>query len=75
LYRRYMLSVLLVMVDALCMIDFYSSDLMWLASVYIEYSVFGFRLHALGIVSFFFFNETATTEIYTLHIVGSVRCV
>ena len=22
-----------------------------------------------------FFNETATTEIYTLHIVGSVRCV
>eukprot|EP00825_Cyclidium_porcatum_P036225 TRINITY_DN38120_c0_g1_i1.p1 TRINITY_DN38120_c0_g1~~TRINITY_DN38120_c0_g1_i1.p1 ORF type:complete len:152 (-),score=16.33 TRINITY_DN38120_c0_g1_i1:33-488(-) len=24
---------------------------------------------------FFFFNETATTEIYTLHIVGSVRCV
>eukprot|EP00825_Cyclidium_porcatum_P049905 TRINITY_DN8739_c0_g1_i3.p1 TRINITY_DN8739_c0_g1~~TRINITY_DN8739_c0_g1_i3.p1 ORF type:complete len:135 (+),score=30.10 TRINITY_DN8739_c0_g1_i3:62-466(+) len=25
--------------------------------------------------SFFFFNDTATTEIYTLHIVGSVRCV
>eukprot|EP00825_Cyclidium_porcatum_P004952 TRINITY_DN12364_c0_g1_i3.p4 TRINITY_DN12364_c0_g1~~TRINITY_DN12364_c0_g1_i3.p4 ORF type:complete len:122 (+),score=14.16 TRINITY_DN12364_c0_g1_i3:92-457(+) len=24
---------------------------------------------------FFFFNATATTEIYTLHIVGSVRCV
>eukprot|EP00825_Cyclidium_porcatum_P018155 TRINITY_DN20778_c0_g1_i1.p5 TRINITY_DN20778_c0_g1~~TRINITY_DN20778_c0_g1_i1.p5 ORF type:complete len:102 (+),score=20.83 TRINITY_DN20778_c0_g1_i1:106-411(+) len=24
---------------------------------------------------FFFFNNTATTEIYTLHIVGSVRCV
>eukprot|EP00825_Cyclidium_porcatum_P029748 TRINITY_DN3168_c0_g1_i6.p1 TRINITY_DN3168_c0_g1~~TRINITY_DN3168_c0_g1_i6.p1 ORF type:complete len:426 (-),score=106.66 TRINITY_DN3168_c0_g1_i6:224-1501(-) len=24
---------------------------------------------------FFFFNDTATTEIYTLHIVGSVRCV
>eukprot|EP00825_Cyclidium_porcatum_P024409 TRINITY_DN26839_c0_g1_i1.p3 TRINITY_DN26839_c0_g1~~TRINITY_DN26839_c0_g1_i1.p3 ORF type:complete len:119 (+),score=11.50 TRINITY_DN26839_c0_g1_i1:24-380(+) len=23
----------------------------------------------------FFLNETATTEIYTLHIVGSVRCV
>ena len=23
----------------------------------------------------FFFNDTATTEIYTLHIVGSVRCV
>ena len=22
-----------------------------------------------------FFNDTATTEIYTLHIVGSVRCV
>eukprot|EP00825_Cyclidium_porcatum_P007262 TRINITY_DN13635_c0_g1_i1.p1 TRINITY_DN13635_c0_g1~~TRINITY_DN13635_c0_g1_i1.p1 ORF type:complete len:213 (+),score=31.63 TRINITY_DN13635_c0_g1_i1:75-713(+) len=26
-------------------------------------------------VFFFFFNDTATTEIYTLHIVGSVRCV
>eukprot|EP00825_Cyclidium_porcatum_P050527 TRINITY_DN9040_c0_g1_i3.p2 TRINITY_DN9040_c0_g1~~TRINITY_DN9040_c0_g1_i3.p2 ORF type:complete len:137 (-),score=35.44 TRINITY_DN9040_c0_g1_i3:250-660(-) len=26
-------------------------------------------------VLFFFFNDTATTEIYTLHIVGSVRCV
>eukprot|EP00825_Cyclidium_porcatum_P042719 TRINITY_DN5906_c0_g1_i1.p1 TRINITY_DN5906_c0_g1~~TRINITY_DN5906_c0_g1_i1.p1 ORF type:complete len:458 (+),score=19.85 TRINITY_DN5906_c0_g1_i1:74-1447(+) len=26
-------------------------------------------------VYFFFFNDTATTEIYTLHIVGSVRCV
>ena len=25
--------------------------------------------------NFFFFNDTATTEIYTLHIVGSVRCV
>eukprot|EP00825_Cyclidium_porcatum_P039934 TRINITY_DN4950_c0_g1_i1.p4 TRINITY_DN4950_c0_g1~~TRINITY_DN4950_c0_g1_i1.p4 ORF type:complete len:118 (-),score=26.02 TRINITY_DN4950_c0_g1_i1:289-642(-) len=24
---------------------------------------------------FFFFKDTATTEIYTLHIVGSVRCV
>eukprot|EP00825_Cyclidium_porcatum_P029043 TRINITY_DN31127_c0_g1_i1.p2 TRINITY_DN31127_c0_g1~~TRINITY_DN31127_c0_g1_i1.p2 ORF type:complete len:223 (+),score=8.92 TRINITY_DN31127_c0_g1_i1:32-700(+) len=24
---------------------------------------------------FFFLNDTATTEIYTLHIVGSVRCV
>ena len=23
----------------------------------------------------FFFNDTATTEIYTLHIVGSVKCV
>eukprot|EP00825_Cyclidium_porcatum_P044324 TRINITY_DN6482_c0_g1_i1.p1 TRINITY_DN6482_c0_g1~~TRINITY_DN6482_c0_g1_i1.p1 ORF type:complete len:231 (+),score=41.10 TRINITY_DN6482_c0_g1_i1:92-784(+) len=32
---------------------------------------------SLFIVSFFFFffNDTATTEIYTLHIVGSVRCV
>eukprot|EP00825_Cyclidium_porcatum_P006649 TRINITY_DN13316_c0_g1_i1.p1 TRINITY_DN13316_c0_g1~~TRINITY_DN13316_c0_g1_i1.p1 ORF type:complete len:141 (+),score=54.16 TRINITY_DN13316_c0_g1_i1:121-543(+) len=27
------------------------------------------------IIFFFFFNDTATTEIYTLHIVGSVRCV
>eukprot|EP00825_Cyclidium_porcatum_P018435 TRINITY_DN2101_c0_g1_i3.p2 TRINITY_DN2101_c0_g1~~TRINITY_DN2101_c0_g1_i3.p2 ORF type:complete len:129 (-),score=25.33 TRINITY_DN2101_c0_g1_i3:496-882(-) len=26
-------------------------------------------------IIFFFFNDTATTEIYTLHIVGSVRCV
>eukprot|EP00825_Cyclidium_porcatum_P021488 TRINITY_DN23950_c0_g1_i1.p2 TRINITY_DN23950_c0_g1~~TRINITY_DN23950_c0_g1_i1.p2 ORF type:complete len:174 (+),score=2.79 TRINITY_DN23950_c0_g1_i1:76-597(+) len=25
--------------------------------------------------NFFFFNDTPTTEIYTLHIVGSVRCV
>jgi len=24
---------------------------------------------------FFFFNDTAPTETYTLHIVGSVRCV
>eukprot|EP00825_Cyclidium_porcatum_P003083 TRINITY_DN11433_c0_g1_i3.p2 TRINITY_DN11433_c0_g1~~TRINITY_DN11433_c0_g1_i3.p2 ORF type:complete len:104 (-),score=19.38 TRINITY_DN11433_c0_g1_i3:49-360(-) len=24
---------------------------------------------------YFFFNDTATTKIYTLHIVGSVRCV
>eukprot|EP00825_Cyclidium_porcatum_P048634 TRINITY_DN8220_c0_g1_i3.p1 TRINITY_DN8220_c0_g1~~TRINITY_DN8220_c0_g1_i3.p1 ORF type:complete len:412 (+),score=53.05 TRINITY_DN8220_c0_g1_i3:59-1294(+) len=31
------------------------------------------RLPVLSI--FFFFNDTATTEIYTLHIVGSVRCV
>eukprot|EP00825_Cyclidium_porcatum_P050923 TRINITY_DN9202_c0_g1_i1.p1 TRINITY_DN9202_c0_g1~~TRINITY_DN9202_c0_g1_i1.p1 ORF type:complete len:217 (+),score=32.65 TRINITY_DN9202_c0_g1_i1:50-700(+) len=27
------------------------------------------------VLFFFFFNDTATTEIYTLHIVGSVRCV
>ena len=27
------------------------------------------------LLRFFFFNDTATTEIYTLHIVGSVRCV
>eukprot|EP00825_Cyclidium_porcatum_P001584 TRINITY_DN10728_c0_g1_i2.p1 TRINITY_DN10728_c0_g1~~TRINITY_DN10728_c0_g1_i2.p1 ORF type:complete len:181 (-),score=40.83 TRINITY_DN10728_c0_g1_i2:193-735(-) len=30
--------------------------------------------HSL-LMLFFFFNDTATTEIYTLHIVGSVRCV
>eukprot|EP00825_Cyclidium_porcatum_P002136 TRINITY_DN10984_c0_g1_i1.p1 TRINITY_DN10984_c0_g1~~TRINITY_DN10984_c0_g1_i1.p1 ORF type:complete len:120 (+),score=25.31 TRINITY_DN10984_c0_g1_i1:2-361(+) len=29
----------------------------------------------LFFIDFFFFNDTATTEIYTLHIVGSVRCV
>eukprot|EP00825_Cyclidium_porcatum_P039179 TRINITY_DN4694_c0_g1_i2.p1 TRINITY_DN4694_c0_g1~~TRINITY_DN4694_c0_g1_i2.p1 ORF type:complete len:443 (+),score=29.74 TRINITY_DN4694_c0_g1_i2:37-1365(+) len=28
-----------------------------------------------GTSFFFFFKDTATTEIYTLHIVGSVRCV
>eukprot|EP00825_Cyclidium_porcatum_P008971 TRINITY_DN14501_c0_g1_i2.p2 TRINITY_DN14501_c0_g1~~TRINITY_DN14501_c0_g1_i2.p2 ORF type:complete len:132 (+),score=42.51 TRINITY_DN14501_c0_g1_i2:90-485(+) len=27
------------------------------------------------LICVFFFNVTATTEIYTLHIVGSVRCV
>eukprot|EP00825_Cyclidium_porcatum_P033076 TRINITY_DN35171_c0_g1_i2.p1 TRINITY_DN35171_c0_g1~~TRINITY_DN35171_c0_g1_i2.p1 ORF type:complete len:362 (+),score=93.25 TRINITY_DN35171_c0_g1_i2:38-1123(+) len=32
-------------------------------------------LSILSIYIFFFFNDTATTEIYTLHIVGSVRCV
>eukprot|EP00825_Cyclidium_porcatum_P029217 TRINITY_DN31255_c0_g1_i1.p2 TRINITY_DN31255_c0_g1~~TRINITY_DN31255_c0_g1_i1.p2 ORF type:complete len:163 (-),score=27.67 TRINITY_DN31255_c0_g1_i1:323-811(-) len=29
----------------------------------------------MNVFFFFFFNDTATTEIYTLHIVGSVRCV
>eukprot|EP00825_Cyclidium_porcatum_P015629 TRINITY_DN18952_c0_g1_i1.p1 TRINITY_DN18952_c0_g1~~TRINITY_DN18952_c0_g1_i1.p1 ORF type:complete len:287 (-),score=36.68 TRINITY_DN18952_c0_g1_i1:65-925(-) len=29
----------------------------------------------ISVFIFFFFNDTATTEIYTLHIVGSVRCV
>eukprot|EP00825_Cyclidium_porcatum_P009908 TRINITY_DN15062_c0_g1_i1.p3 TRINITY_DN15062_c0_g1~~TRINITY_DN15062_c0_g1_i1.p3 ORF type:complete len:100 (-),score=8.17 TRINITY_DN15062_c0_g1_i1:202-501(-) len=28
-----------------------------------------------SVILFFFFNDPATTEIYTLHIVGSVRCV
>eukprot|EP00825_Cyclidium_porcatum_P039004 TRINITY_DN4635_c0_g1_i1.p2 TRINITY_DN4635_c0_g1~~TRINITY_DN4635_c0_g1_i1.p2 ORF type:complete len:118 (-),score=19.02 TRINITY_DN4635_c0_g1_i1:1-354(-) len=28
-----------------------------------------------SVILFFFFKDTATTEIYTLHIVGSVRCV
>eukprot|EP00825_Cyclidium_porcatum_P052356 TRINITY_DN9897_c0_g1_i2.p2 TRINITY_DN9897_c0_g1~~TRINITY_DN9897_c0_g1_i2.p2 ORF type:complete len:107 (+),score=10.00 TRINITY_DN9897_c0_g1_i2:65-385(+) len=32
-------------------------------------------LRLLACHYFFFFNDTATTEIYTLHIVGSVRCV
>ena len=36
----------------------------------ISYAVF-----CLKKIFFFFFNDTATTEIYTLHIVGSVRCV
>eukprot|EP00831_Metopus_contortus_P002798 TRINITY_DN11040_c0_g1_i1.p2 TRINITY_DN11040_c0_g1~~TRINITY_DN11040_c0_g1_i1.p2 ORF type:complete len:103 (-),score=11.37 TRINITY_DN11040_c0_g1_i1:213-521(-) len=29
----------------------------------------------MGVIVFFFFNDTATTEIYTRSIVGSVRCV
>ena len=29
----------------------------------------------IGDSSFFFFNDTATTEIYTRSLVGSVRCV
>ena len=28
-----------------------------------------------GFYFFFFFNDTATTEIYTRSLVGSVRCV
>ena len=32
---------------------------------------FGGHSHTIDL----FFNDTATTEIYTLHIVGSVRCV
>eukprot|EP00825_Cyclidium_porcatum_P048509 TRINITY_DN816_c0_g1_i6.p1 TRINITY_DN816_c0_g1~~TRINITY_DN816_c0_g1_i6.p1 ORF type:complete len:461 (+),score=50.16 TRINITY_DN816_c0_g1_i6:30-1412(+) len=31
--------------------------------------------YLVSVSFFFFFNDTATTEIYTLHIVGSVRCV
>ena len=53
--------------------------------LYISYAVFclkkpcpqshlAFPLHTLTPASHFF-NDTATTEIYTLHIVGSVRCV
>ncbi len=30
--------------------------------------------HSTDCLLFFFFKGTATTEIYTLHIVGSVRC-
>ncbi|VTU47349.1 hypothetical protein AMBR_DPAELIID_02782 [Lacticaseibacillus rhamnosus] len=30
---------------------------------------------AFDVVFFFFFNDTATPEIYTRSIVGSVRCV
>ena len=37
-------------------------------------SVLNYSAH-LKDEDFFFFNDTATTEIYTLHIVGSVRCV
>jgi len=44
-------------------------------------SLFSFRytikplLILILIFSSFFFSDTATTQIYTLHIVGSVRCV
>ena len=40
-----------------------------------EAKVFHIPGHTLGHICFYFFNDTATTEIYTLHIVGSVRCV
>eukprot|EP00831_Metopus_contortus_P034118 TRINITY_DN27254_c0_g2_i3.p2 TRINITY_DN27254_c0_g2~~TRINITY_DN27254_c0_g2_i3.p2 ORF type:complete len:103 (-),score=8.06 TRINITY_DN27254_c0_g2_i3:174-482(-) len=33
------------------------------------------RLSSCNLFIFFFFNDTATTEIYTRSIVGSVRCV
>eukprot|EP00831_Metopus_contortus_P004387 TRINITY_DN11620_c0_g1_i2.p2 TRINITY_DN11620_c0_g1~~TRINITY_DN11620_c0_g1_i2.p2 ORF type:complete len:120 (-),score=19.36 TRINITY_DN11620_c0_g1_i2:147-506(-) len=32
-------------------------------------------IHFCYVLFFFFFNDTATTEIYTRSIVGSVRCV
>jgi len=34
-----------------------------------------FHFCPLSLVSLCFLDEAATTEIYTLHIVGSVRCV
>src|SRR5678816_2064852 len=37
----------------------------------ISYAVFCFKKK----IYFFFFNDTATTEIYTRSLVGSVRCV
>eukprot|EP00825_Cyclidium_porcatum_P017658 TRINITY_DN20350_c0_g1_i2.p2 TRINITY_DN20350_c0_g1~~TRINITY_DN20350_c0_g1_i2.p2 ORF type:complete len:129 (-),score=8.81 TRINITY_DN20350_c0_g1_i2:448-834(-) len=42
-----------------------------LLMVHVQYSC----MCNLAVRYVFFFNETATTEIYTLHIVGSVRCV
>eukprot|EP00825_Cyclidium_porcatum_P048493 TRINITY_DN8162_c0_g1_i1.p3 TRINITY_DN8162_c0_g1~~TRINITY_DN8162_c0_g1_i1.p3 ORF type:complete len:255 (-),score=25.19 TRINITY_DN8162_c0_g1_i1:422-1186(-) len=44
---------------------------MWLCSLF----VVRYQCCLLVRFLFFFFNDTATTEIYTLHIVGSVRCV
>eukprot|EP00825_Cyclidium_porcatum_P047572 TRINITY_DN7763_c0_g1_i1.p2 TRINITY_DN7763_c0_g1~~TRINITY_DN7763_c0_g1_i1.p2 ORF type:complete len:100 (-),score=24.95 TRINITY_DN7763_c0_g1_i1:129-428(-) len=41
---------------------------------FIDVSLFSSALRFF-VTFFFFFNDTATTEIYTLHIVGSVRCV
>eukprot|EP00825_Cyclidium_porcatum_P039787 TRINITY_DN48_c0_g1_i4.p2 TRINITY_DN48_c0_g1~~TRINITY_DN48_c0_g1_i4.p2 ORF type:complete len:127 (+),score=39.74 TRINITY_DN48_c0_g1_i4:2-382(+) len=40
-----------------------------------HYSCNSLNIPYLLFFFFFFFNDTATTEIYTLHIVGSVRCV
>ena len=34
-----------------------------------------FVCYAVDFFGFFFFNDTATTEIYTRSLVGSVRCV
>eukprot|EP00825_Cyclidium_porcatum_P007075 TRINITY_DN13544_c0_g1_i4.p1 TRINITY_DN13544_c0_g1~~TRINITY_DN13544_c0_g1_i4.p1 ORF type:complete len:280 (+),score=-2.02 TRINITY_DN13544_c0_g1_i4:31-870(+) len=50
------------------------------AYCFICFAVFGCASSSRGFSDimcsfFFFFNDTATTEIYTLHIVGSVRCV
>eukprot|EP00825_Cyclidium_porcatum_P007729 TRINITY_DN13888_c0_g1_i1.p5 TRINITY_DN13888_c0_g1~~TRINITY_DN13888_c0_g1_i1.p5 ORF type:complete len:110 (+),score=10.40 TRINITY_DN13888_c0_g1_i1:1-330(+) len=46
-----------------------------LSSTYFQITA-NYRLTlSLQMYIFFFFNDTATTEIYTLHIVGSVRCV
>ena len=40
------------------------------------YEIFVLRCCAAWtFVHFFFFNDTATTEIYTRSLVGSVRCV
>ena len=37
---------------------------------------FGYYIAVAGHdIVFFFFNDTATTEIYTRSLVGSVRCV
>mgnify|MGYP003690740715 CR=1 FL=1 len=46
--------------------------------LYISYAVFCLKKHPNSYPhppDSLFFNDTATTEIYTLHIVGSVRCV
>ena len=40
-----------------------------------KYSSLSSLVGSLTIPVYIFFNDTATTEIYTLHIVGSVRCV
>eukprot|EP00825_Cyclidium_porcatum_P006564 TRINITY_DN13269_c0_g1_i2.p1 TRINITY_DN13269_c0_g1~~TRINITY_DN13269_c0_g1_i2.p1 ORF type:complete len:358 (-),score=55.42 TRINITY_DN13269_c0_g1_i2:259-1332(-) len=52
----------------------------WLSSspvsvCYLFVSLATLQFCLLFVFIFFFFNDTATTEIYTLHIVGSVRCV
>ena len=53
-----------------------SRMLQWLSLIHISEPTRQAEIsYAVFCLKKFFFNDTATTEIYTLHIVGSVRCV